>query len=94
LAWTKGGSLKDGFLFRFGKYIDPMVLGLTNFLTVKFGFGSRTCIGRHISFLEISKLVPQLVKKYEFELDPPETEWTVKSYFFAKQKFYCKVKQR
>ncbi|GKZ51841.1 hypothetical protein AbraIFM66951_007510 [Aspergillus brasiliensis] len=59
-----------------------------------FGFGSRTCIGRHISFLEISKLVPQLVKNYDFELDPPQAEWTVKSYMFAKQKFYCKIKRR
>lgn len=59
-----------------------------------FGFGSRTCIGRHISFLEISKLVPQLIRNYDFELDPPNTEWVVKSHVFAKQRFHCKIKQR
>ncbi|KAF7593918.1 hypothetical protein BBP40_010620 [Aspergillus hancockii] len=59
-----------------------------------FGFGSRTCIGRHISFLEMNKLIPQLIRKYEFELDPPNTEWTIKSYFFAKQRFCCKIKSR
>ncbi|KUL82310.1 hypothetical protein ZTR_09714 [Talaromyces verruculosus] len=59
-----------------------------------FGFGSRTCIGRHISFLEMSKLIPQLIRNYDFELDPPNAEWVVKSYVFARQRFYCKIKQR
>ncbi|KAJ8071205.1 hypothetical protein OCU04_001542 [Sclerotinia nivalis] len=34
-----------------------------------FGMGSRTCIGKNISLLEISKLIPQLVRKFDFELD-------------------------
>jgi cytochrome P450 len=34
-----------------------------------FGMGSRTCIGKNISLLEMSKLVPQLVRKFEFRLD-------------------------
>ncbi len=34
-----------------------------------FGLGSRTCIGKNISLLEMSKLVPQLVRKFEFRLD-------------------------
>lgn len=33
-----------------------------------FGLGSRTCIGKNISLLEMSKLVPQLVRKFEFQL--------------------------
>ncbi|KAK5064363.1 hypothetical protein LTR84_000196 [Exophiala bonariae] len=31
---------------------------------LSFGAGSRTCIGRHISMLEISKLVPQLFQQF------------------------------
>ncbi|KAI9048140.1 hypothetical protein LZ554_007935 [Drepanopeziza brunnea f. sp. 'monogermtubi'] len=34
-----------------------------------FGMGSRTCIGKNISLLEMSKVVPQLVRKFDFELD-------------------------
>lgn len=34
-----------------------------------FGMGSRTCIGKNISLLEISKLIPQLVRRFDFELD-------------------------
>lgn len=33
-----------------------------------FGMGSRTCIGKNISLLEISKLIPQLVRGFDFEL--------------------------
>jgi cytochrome P450 len=34
-----------------------------------FGMGSRTCIGKNISLLEMSKLVPQLVRNFDFQLD-------------------------
>jgi cytochrome P450 len=34
---------------------------------LSFGAGARTCIGRHISHLEMVKLIPEIVKRYEFE---------------------------
>ncbi|TGO13465.1 hypothetical protein BTUL_0069g00320 [Botrytis tulipae] len=37
---------------------------------MSFGMGSRTCIGKNISLLEMNKLVPQLVRRFDFELDP------------------------
>ncbi|KAK4233588.1 putative cytochrome P450 oxidoreductase [Achaetomium macrosporum] len=36
-----------------------------------FGSGARTCIVRHISMLEMSKIVPQLLWVFEFELEDP-----------------------
>lgn len=30
--------------------------------------GSRTCIGKNIAILEMQKLVPTLLRKFEFEL--------------------------
>ncbi|KAH6670072.1 cytochrome P450 [Halenospora varia] len=33
-----------------------------------FGMGSRTCIGKNISLLEMSKLVPALLRRFNFEL--------------------------
>lgn len=39
-----------------------------NFLS--FGNGARTCIGKNISLLEMSKVVPQIVRKYDFEIQP------------------------
>ncbi|KAH0837551.1 hypothetical protein AYO21_05039 [Fonsecaea monophora] len=49
-----------------------------------FGLGARTCIGRHISFLEMSKLIPQLVRRFNFELEHPEREWDTVNYWFVK----------
>ncbi|KAK5240450.1 hypothetical protein LTS06_012451, partial [Exophiala xenobiotica] len=37
-----------------------------------FGAGSRTCIGKNISLLEISVLIPELVRKFDFTLVHPE----------------------
>ncbi|KAI8940195.1 hypothetical protein NX059_003901 [Plenodomus lindquistii] len=50
-----------------------------------FGAGTRTCIGKHISQLEMSKIVPQLLWKFEFQLAYPEKEWSLENKFFVKQ---------
>lgn len=34
----------------------------------KFGVGPRTCSGLNVAILELSKMVPQLVRKFNFEL--------------------------
>lgn len=51
----------------------------------QFGGGSRTCIGKNISLLEIYKLVPTLLRKYSFELTNPDEEWTLHNSFFVHQ---------
>ena len=50
-----------------------------------FGLGSRTCIGKNISLMEISKLVPELVKKFDFELVHPDRELETRNAWFVKQ---------
>ncbi|KFA51932.1 hypothetical protein S40293_07051 [Stachybotrys chartarum IBT 40293] len=66
----------------------PSSQPLTSVLLNKFGLGSRTCIGRHISMLEISKLIPRIVRDFDFELadgkDAPENRWHTESYWFVK----------
>lgn len=53
-----------------------------------FGLGTRTCIGKNISILEITKLIPQLVRRYDFELLRPRGDEPVESRnrWFVKQK--------
>lgn len=64
-----------------------------NFLA--FGSGTRTCIGKNISLLEMSKLVPQLLRRFDFGLSDPRKEWVLHDYWFVKQSgLICKVKQR
>ena len=60
-----------------------------------FGLGSRTCLGRHISELEMSKLIPRVVRDFDFELENPGKEWTNKNHWFVKPTdFRVRVKSR
>ncbi|KAK7962051.1 uncharacterized protein PG986_002876 [Apiospora aurea] len=60
-----------------------------------FGLGSRTCIGRHISTLEMYKLIPELVSRYDFELAMPRSDWKSKDYWFVQpEKLSIRVSPR
>ena len=52
-----------------------------------FGKGSRTCIGKNISLIEISKLVPELVRRFDFKLanSLQTREWRSLNRWFVKQ---------
>jgi hypothetical protein len=50
-----------------------------------FGAGARVCIGRNISMMEIVKLVPTLMRTYDFRLVDPSKEWHVLGHWFTKQ---------
>lgn len=61
----------------------------------QFGAGSRTCIGKNISLLEIYKLVPSFLRRFEVEFDRPEREWRLHNAWFVKQlDFYVGFRQR
>ncbi|KAJ2987475.1 hypothetical protein NUW58_g4482 [Xylaria curta] len=51
--------------FRPERWLDEERIGRFFFA---FGGGTRTCIGRHISWLEMEKLIAALVMRYDFEL--------------------------
>ncbi|KAK7177359.1 cytochrome P450 oxidoreductase [Paraphaeosphaeria sporulosa] len=80
--WLTKNSEERAFLIR-------------NFLA--FGGGPRTCIGKNISFLEMLKVIPQIVRKFDFEILPHEKTgqlYTCKTRWFAKPSFKCLVKAR
>jgi hypothetical protein len=57
--------------------------------------GSKTCLGRHISQLGMSKLVPWIVMNFDFELESPDRAWrTHNSWFVKPVDFRCFVKAR
>ncbi|MCJ1330893.1 hypothetical protein MMC10_007580 [Thelotrema lepadinum] len=49
----------------------------TNLLS--FGAGARTCIGRNISMLGMVKVVPQILRQFDLELQDPTSEWEIDS---------------
>ncbi|KAI3534135.1 cytochrome P450 [Colletotrichum abscissum] len=76
---------EDAASFRPDRWLitDTDRLSAMNRHWMPFGLGSRTCIGRHISILEISKLMPRLLHEFDFEIcrDAP---WVTRNCWFVK----------
>ncbi|KAI8232142.1 hypothetical protein K4K53_005092 [Colletotrichum sp. SAR 10_77] len=51
----------------------------------QFGMGSRTCIGKNISLLEIYKVVPSLLRRFDIKFKDPNQEWQLINAWFVKQ---------
>ncbi|EXJ54980.1 uncharacterized protein A1O5_12891 [Cladophialophora psammophila CBS 110553] len=50
-----------------------------------FGHGKRGCLGKSIALLEVSKLVPQLLRHYEFSFARPDLEWKLQGGWMVRQ---------
>lgn len=63
---------------------------------IPFGVGSRTCIGKNISLYEINKLIPQLVRDYDIDIQQKGgTDMRSKNMWFVKPvQFEIKIRQR
>jgi len=51
----------------------------------QFGAGARTCIGKNISLLEVYKLVPAFLRRFEIEFADPRKDWKLHNAWFVKQ---------
>ncbi|KAE9369115.1 cytochrome P450 [Stipitochalara longipes BDJ] len=59
-----------------------------------FGMGSRTCIGKNVSLLELNKLVPQLLRQFDLLLEEEldKRDWrTVNRWFVKPQDFRGRI---
>lgn len=57
-----------------------------------FGHGTHTCSGKHISIMEITKLIPTLLLKYELELVEQGKGYRSKNWWFTPQEgLYVKL---
>lgn len=59
------------------KYMDHHLLS--------FGAGKRTCLGKNIAMLELTKLVPALLLRYDMELANPQKEWRIINAWVVRQ---------
>lgn len=60
-----------------------------------FGGGSRICLGRHLSGVEMYKTVATLIARFDIELDDPnEVWWTCSRFFYRTKGVICRVKSR
>ncbi len=61
----------------------------------QFGVGSRTCLGKNISLMEMSKLIPQILRDFDLVLADPEIPWKTVNWWLVKQTgLLCKVRKR
>ncbi|KAJ5104801.1 hypothetical protein NUU61_002148 [Penicillium alfredii] len=76
----------DAKTFRPERWIEaesePEKLKVMNQMYMPFGLGSRTCLGKHISILEMSKLIPRLVRAFDFV--PLRQAWHTENFWFVK----------
>lgn len=64
---------------------DKEQLKEMNATMFQFGAGTRTCIGKNISLLEVYKLIPSFLRRFEINLDKPDREWHLHNAWFVKQ---------
>ncbi|KAH6999394.1 cytochrome P450, partial [Ilyonectria destructans] len=86
----------DPEAFRPERWVDESKekLSLMDSYWMPFGGGSRTCIGKNISLLEINKLVPVLVKNFDFVAHEPEKVTHDNAWLVKQQNMRCSVSQR
>ncbi|KAF5562345.1 hypothetical protein FNAPI_3241 [Fusarium napiforme] len=65
----KGVFGHDARIFRPERWLEasPENLSLMDRTFMAFGHGSRTCIGKNISLMEMGKLIPQLFRHFDIE---------------------------
>ncbi|KAJ6085354.1 cytochrome P450 [Penicillium canescens] len=73
--------------FRPERWIGDEKTSIMESMMFSFGGGSRTCLGRNISLLEMTKVIPQLVRKFDIVLEKPgepmntECAWFVYTHY-------------
>ncbi|KAJ6055375.1 hypothetical protein N7444_004473 [Penicillium canescens] len=59
-----------------------------------FGGGARTCIGKNISLLEMCKVIPQIVRRFDLEFDRPGEQWVEDCAWFVFTEYKCRIRDR
>ncbi|OJJ68595.1 hypothetical protein ASPBRDRAFT_199027 [Aspergillus brasiliensis CBS 101740] len=60
-----------------------------------FGAGHRVCLGKNLSYLEVYKLVPSMLQRYQLELANPTADWSLETKWFTMPSgFHVRIKSR
>lgn len=65
---------------------DKEQLKEMNACMLQFGSGARTCIGKNISLLEMYKLVPAFLRRFDIEFADETKDWVLHNAWFVKQR--------
>ena len=78
----------DGPDFSDRKYLLPssvLTCQAKYLCLIKFGHGSRSCVGKNIAMLEMSKILPEIIRRFDFEWASRAQSWTTVAGWFWKQ---------
>ncbi|KAI1099575.1 cytochrome P450 [Jackrogersella minutella] len=76
----------DADMFRPERWLeDPEEAKVMERYMFQFGGGAHVCIGRNLALLEINKVIPRLLRDFDFELAYPGRPLKAKSTFFVVQ---------
>ncbi|RDI84047.1 hypothetical protein Vi05172_g6046 [Venturia inaequalis] len=71
---------------------DPEIVKKRDAYFMTFGAGSRTCIGKNITHLEMIKLIPELVRNFDFEPEYSAPWKTMNVWFIKPVGWKCRIK--
>lgn len=60
----------------------------------QFGGGSRTCLGKNISLLEMTKVIPQIVCRFDMVLEHPDKPMETNCAWFVYTHYKARFKER
>ncbi|PGH15213.1 hypothetical protein AJ79_02578 [Helicocarpus griseus UAMH5409] len=58
----------DRLLFRPERWLDKTKAAEFESAIFNFGIGPRTCLGREVAYMELYKLVPELIRRFDYDL--------------------------
>ncbi|KAF1935978.1 putative P450 monooxygenase, partial [Clathrospora elynae] len=89
---------EDAAQFRPDRWLDsPERVSLMSEYLYTFGAGARTCLGKNVSLLEISKFLPQLYRKFNVVAGGDQSkpfEWETFGTWPVLQRFDCRLTPR
>lgn len=50
-----------------------------------FGAGGRICLGRHLSMIEMRKIIPRILRSFDLRFEGQDAEWKVTNAWFTPQ---------
>lgn len=82
--------------FRPERWLDQSSLTTEQRMGMSFAFGggSRSCIGKNISLLEMSKFIPYFAQHFDLEFETADPLKTTDYFFFVHSSYLCRVKTR
>ncbi|KAF7173431.1 hypothetical protein CNMCM5623_005644 [Aspergillus felis] len=94
LHYSKDIYGPDPARFRPERWIGDEKTSIMDSMMFAFGAGSRTCIGRNISLLEMTKVVPQIVRKFDIVLEHPNKPMDTRCAWFVYPLYQGRFKAR